>query len=274
MAFKDHKKGITRIFLVMVVMCILCFGVFSCTTYLNQQSKTYVNIGDANLVQLDEPEDDAPAMRIQTTEGNIVAELYPEQAPKYVEQFTQLAESGYYDNTYVFSVEDGVYFEAGTKKADGVVDADAAEKYEHVERETSADLWPLRGAFCVPGTSKEGNLWNRLTGQMTYYCGSRFLVCNSITFDESAKKELESVSDDAEEINAAFLKQGGVPNYSQQMTVFAQAYGDESFATIDAITGAKTKTASGEEDFTPPENDIQILKIEIGTYQDFTSGKN
>ena len=115
MAFKDHKKGITRIFLVMVIMCILCFGVFSCTTYLNQQSKTYVNIGDANLVQLDEPEDDAPAMRIQTTEGNIVAELYPEQAPKYVEQFTQLAESGYYDNTYVFSVEDGVYFEAGTK---------------------------------------------------------------------------------------------------------------------------------------------------------------
>ena len=66
------------IFLVMVIMCILCFGVFSCTTYLNQQSKTYVNIGDANLVQLDEPEDDAPAMRIQTTEGNIVAELYPE----------------------------------------------------------------------------------------------------------------------------------------------------------------------------------------------------
>ena len=41
---------------------------------------------------------------------------------------------------------------------------------------------------------------------MTTYCGTRFVVCNSIVFDESAKNELESVSENAEKINQAFLE--------------------------------------------------------------------
>lgn len=104
-----------------------------------------------------------------------------------MKQFTELAESGYYDNTYVFSVEDGVYFEAGSPNPDGSLNSADGDTYERVERETSGDLWPFRGAFCVPTTAQEGNLWDRITGKMTTYCGTRFVVCNSIVFDESAK---------------------------------------------------------------------------------------
>ena len=129
----------------------------------------------------------------------------------------------------------------------------------------------FRGAFCVPTTAQEGNLWDRITGKMTTYCGTRFVVCNSIVFDESAKNELESVSENAEKINQAFLENGGVPNYSQQMTVFAQAYGDESFDTIDKITSAAVKASSGDGGYTPPEEDILIQKVEIGTYGAFAS---
>lgn len=271
MALKDHKKGITRAFILMIIMTLLCFGVFSCCTYLEQQSKTYVDLGTATLVQLDEPEEDAMAMKVHTTAGDIVAELYPEQAPAYVAQFTELVESGYYDNTYVFSVEKGVYFEAGSPNADGTLASGTDGTYEKVEREISADLWPLRGAFCVPTTTQEGGFWARLTGSMTSYCGTRFVVCNSIVFDEATKEELQSVSENAEEINNAFLERGGVPNYSQQMTVFAQAYGDESFATIDAITDAATKSAETEGGYTPPEEDILITSIEIGTYGELSA---
>ena len=135
-----------------------------------------------------------------------------------------------------------------------------------VERETSGDLWPFRGAFCVPTTSKEGNILDRFTGRMTSYCGTRFVVCNSIVFDDSTKEELQSVSEIAEKVNDAFLERGGVPNYSQQMTVFAQAYGDESFDTIDKITEAATQPAATEGGYTPPEDEIHIQTIEIGTY--------
>lgn len=244
MALKNHKKTITRIFILLVVMTLICMGVFACTNYLEQQSKAFVDMSKVQLIQLDEPESDAPAMKITTTAGTIVAELFPEQAPAYVKQFTELAESGYYDDTYVFSVEKGVYFEAGSPNADGSLDSDADGTYEKVERETSGDLWPFRGAFCVPTTSKEGNILDRFTGRMTSYCGTRFVVCNSIVFDDSTKEELQSVSENAEKINDAFLERGGVPNYSQQMTVFAQAYGDESFDTIDKITEAATQPAA------------------------------
>ena len=271
MALKQHKKAITRIFILMVVMTLLCVGVFSCTTYMEQERKTFVDMSQVELVQLETPAADAPAMKITTSAGTIVAELFPEQAPAYVKQFTELAESGYYDNTYVFSVEDGVYFEAGSPNPDGSLNSADGDTDERVERETSGDLWPFRGAFCVPTTAQEGNLWDRITGKMTTYCGTRFVVCNSIVFDESAKNELESVSENAEKINQAFLENGGVPNYSQQMTVFAQAYGDESFDTIDKITSAAVKASSGDGGYTPPEEDILIQKVEIGTYGAFAS---
>ena len=271
MALKQHKKAITRIFILMVVMTLLCVGVFSCTTYMEQERKTFVDMSQVELVQLETPAADAPAMKITTSAGTIVAELFPEQAPAYVKQFTELAESGYYDNTYVFSVEDGVYFEAGSPNPDGSLNSADGDTYERVERETSSDLWPFRGAFCVPTTAQEGNLWDRITGKMTTYCGTRFVVCNSIVFDESAKNELESVSENAEKINQAFLENGGVPNYSQQMTVFAQAYGDESFDTIDKITSAAVKASSGDGGYTPPEEEILIQKVEIGTYGAFAS---
>ena len=105
MALKQHKKAITRIFILMVVMTLLCVGVFSCTTYMEQERKTFVDMSQVELVQLETPAADAPAMKITTSAGTIVAELFPEQAPAYVKQFTELAESGYYDNTYVRSEE-------------------------------------------------------------------------------------------------------------------------------------------------------------------------
>lgn len=271
MALKDHKKTITRLFLTFLVMTLLCFGVFSCTTYLEQERQVYVDMSDVELIQLDTPADDAPAMKMHTTMGDIVAELYPEEAPDYVAQFTELAQSGYYDDTYVFSVEEGVYFEAGSGSEDGSLPEDSVLAYERVDQEISVNLWPFRGAFCVPTTTTEGGFWDRLTGQMRTYCGTRFVVCNTITFDAAARSELDAVSENAQAINDAFLEYGGIPNYAQQMTIFAQAYGEESFATIDAITSVTTQAAAEEGGYTPPMEEIRITSIEIGTYGELTA---
>ena len=80
----DHKKGITRAFLVILILFLLCFGVFSCSSYFGQKFQVYVDTDNMQLVQLDEPEPDAPAMCVHTTAGDIVAELYPDEAPDYV----------------------------------------------------------------------------------------------------------------------------------------------------------------------------------------------
>ena len=69
MALKQHKKAITRIFILMVVMTLLCVGVFSCTTYMEQERKTFVDMSQVELVQLETPAADAPHRRADGTGG-------------------------------------------------------------------------------------------------------------------------------------------------------------------------------------------------------------
>ena len=129
--------------------------------------------------------------------GDITAVLYPEVAPNYVAQFTELVEKGYYDGTYVYQTEPGVYFRAGSPNADGTLDDQLDESRQKVETETSADLWPFRGAFCAPVTEKDNNFFKMLFGNDVSYCGTRFLVCNTIEFDEETKTELADTDESA-----------------------------------------------------------------------------
>ena len=52
MALKNHKKTITRIFILLVVMTLICMGVFACTNYLEQQSKAFVDMSKVQLMTL------------------------------------------------------------------------------------------------------------------------------------------------------------------------------------------------------------------------------
>lgn len=264
---KGKNSTAKRLTILFFIMAALSLTLFSCSTYCAQNSTAYVDMTDAHLVQLDEPSDDAPAAVIHTTLGDITAVLYPEQAPNYVEQFTRLSKEGYYDGTYVFQVQKDVYFSAGTPDNTGKLSAEqAASPAENIARESSADLWPFRGALCVPLTGHDRNFWNNLFGKAPDYCGTRFLVCDTIEFDDTVKEGFKAVDESAKEVTDAFLERGGVPNYAQQMTVFGQAYGDESFETIDKITSVRTGAADAETGYTPPTEDIVIESIEITTW--------
>ena len=131
-----------------------------------------IDMGKAHLLQLETPADDAPAMIVHTSVGDITAVLYPEVAPNYVAQFTELVQKGYYDGTYVYQTEPGVYFRAGSPNADGTLDDQLDESRQKVETETSADLWPFRGAFCAPVTEKDNNFFKMLFGNDVSYCGT------------------------------------------------------------------------------------------------------
>ena len=186
---KLSKKGISTLLVLLVVVSLLSLTMFSCTIRMAQKDSTYIDMGKAHLLQLETPADDAPAMIVHTSVGDITAVLYPEVAPNYVAQFTELVEKGYYDGTYVYQTEPGVYFRAGSPNADGTLDDQLDESRQKVETETSADLWPFRGAFCAPVTEKDNNFFKMLFGNDVSYCGTRFLVCNTIEFDEETKTE-------------------------------------------------------------------------------------
>ena len=57
--------------------------------------------------------EEAPRAKIQTSKGDIVIELYPEEAPATVENFLAYATSGHYDRTLFHRVVKGFVIQGG-----------------------------------------------------------------------------------------------------------------------------------------------------------------
>ena len=60
----------------------------------------------------------APKVRFATTEGDFVVEVYPDKAPKTVENFLQYVKDKHYDGTIFHRVIDGFMVQGGGFTAD------------------------------------------------------------------------------------------------------------------------------------------------------------
>lgn len=256
-------KILSILIAVSLVLALLCSVWYS----ISHDITATVKLDEVAMVQLEEPQEGAPVAIMHTTAGDMLFLLYPEECPKAVANFTQLAESGYYDNTYIFRVEQDIFFSGGSPNADGSLDETAVSSaQEKVERELTPNLWPLRGALCSLTTGSDTGFWKLLTGTQKYYNGSRFLVVDSIEMTEEIKNGLLEGEED-NPVAQAFVNHGGIPNYSQQLTVFGQLY--DGFSILDAITGTALE---GEEGAMRPTEDIIITSVEITTFSASMSG--
>lgn len=247
----------------LVLTSAVSFVAVSCMTYIGQTGNSFIDMTDVELVQLEEPEADDPVAVIKTSCGDITAVLYPELAPNAVESFIKLAESGYYDNTYVFQSEPGVYFGAGSPEKNGDLGDNASEEAETVAQELHKNLWPFKGALCSMVTGQEEGFFKKLKGDAKILNGSRFAVINTVEFTEEFKKELvEYTGEDGKIVSDAFIERGGVPNLSQQITIFGQTY--DGFDVIEKLTDLEVE--EDEEEVKIPVEDIMIETIEISTY--------
>ncbi len=258
----DRKSLIKKLLIFMGIMGVLSLGLMLISAYKESRSQIYIDVTSMELVQLEKPQDGDPIAVIDTSLGEIRVVLYPEYSPEAVENFTELAESGYYDNTYVFHSEEGVYSAGGAKLKDGSMPEDYEETRELVERELHQNLWPFKGALCSMTTTVDGGIWESIFGGETYYCGSRFALLNTVEFNDEFIAELRETSA-SEELADAFVEKGGIPNFSQQMTIIGQTY--EGIEVVEELASLETE---GDENDTYkiPKEDIMILSVEIGEY--------
>lgn len=247
------------------ILCGISFLLaLTCTIWftLTQSRSATVDLKKVKLMQLEPPKDGDPIAIMHTTCGDLTYLLYPSECPNAVENFVQLAENGTYDNTYIFRVEQGIFFAGGAPNPDGSLSDEISNDapQESVRQEITPTMWPLRGALCALKTKSDSGFFRTLVGKQVSYNGSRFLVANSISMTDDIINGLKLQGED-NPVAQAFIEHGGIPNYAQQITVFGQLF--EGFDVLDAITDVALQ---GEEGSYRPAEDILITSVEIGEY--------
>jgi len=253
----------------MLILMTLTMGAFSLALMLfattrdqNNNKPISIDLSTFRLVQLEEPKVGDQIAIVDTTIGEVRFKLYPEYAPEAVNNFVKLAESGAYNDTYVFDAQNGAYSAMGAPNRNGSINGSYSQDSEHVERELHQNLWPFRGAVCMLNTTYDQTLKEKIFGGGTYYCGSRFIILNSVKFTEEFSQDVRD-SSFSPELAEAFIKQGGIPNFSQQMTIIGQTY--KGYDIVDKLASLENQENG---DYLMPKEEIKVISVKIDKFAD------
>ncbi|MBP1045622.1 peptidylprolyl isomerase [Enterococcus sp. BWM-S5] len=195
-----------------------------------------VDLNALELPQLStEVADNEDLIEMVTTEGSIEIKLFPEIAPKTVENFITHAKDGYYDGLAFHRVIDNFMIQGGDPEGNGT----GGESIwgEPFEDEISNQLYNLRGALSMANAGPGTN-------------GSQFFIVQNTDdmSDGLLKNEYPMDIIDA-------YKNGGTPHLDGAHTVFGQVI--KGMDVVDKIAAAET------DDSDKPKEDIKIEKINI-----------
>src|SRR5215469_2320879 len=102
---------------------------------------------------------------LETDRGSIIIELYPEVAPKTVENFEKLVNQGFYNNLIFHRVVPGFVVQGGDPAGNGT----GGPGYD-VEGEIKPGEKHLRGTVATARTGDEVNPKRRSSGSQFYIC--------------------------------------------------------------------------------------------------------
>ena len=257
---KKNKFASFLIILAVVTLVLTVFLLFAVTRQQKNNQFIEIDPDSIKLVQLDPPKEGDPIAIVVTSLGEFRFRLFPEQSPDAVKNFTELAESGWYDDTYVYDSREGAYSCMGAKSKTGEISGYPDQSHEHTPRELSQDLWSFRGAVCAVNTSVERTFSEKLFGGGQYFNGSRFALLNTVELSDDMREEfLESSA--SKELGQAYLDLGGIPNFAQQMTVIGQTY--EGFDTVEKLAALESEF-NGE--YYLPKEEVKLISVTISEY--------
>ncbi|MFD1671692.1 peptidylprolyl isomerase [Agrilactobacillus yilanensis] len=188
--------------------------------------------------QLDLENYTGPKAVIKTTMGDIEVALFPEQAPKTVENFTTLAKQGYYNGIIFHRVIPDFMIQGGDPTGTGM----GGESIwgESFADEFSQELFNFRGALSMANSGPNTN-------------GSQFFIVNNANINPQMFGQLKDAGYPEDVVEA--YKNGGTPWLDFRHTVFGQVLTDMSI--VDNIAGVQ-RDASDK-----PLEDITITSIEV-----------
>lgn len=179
-----------------------------------------------------------PKATIKTNHGDIVIQLFPEEAPMTVENFVRLAQKGYYDGVTFHRVISDFMIQGGDPEGTG---AGGQSIWGHnFEDEFSNELFNLRGALSMANAGPNTN-------------GSQFFIVQNKNMPKRFIQQLRDAQYPEEVVKA--YKQGGTPWLDHRHTVFGHV--TEGMYVVDEIA----KVAKDAND--KPLEDVVITTVEI-----------
>ena len=223
---------------------VFCLGLSGCgeKKTANVKRESY----ESSEIQFTAPPDGDPIAIFDTSLGEIRAVLYPDQAPMAVENFTGLAQQGYYDGLPFHRVIYGFVAQSGDDTRTGLSGASIWHNNPYPV-EYSDSLHHYSGALGMAHSGDEEDT-----------CLSQFYFVQSLPeMDKDLKKSLEE-SGFRQEVIDAYEAVGGLPYLDNHYTVFGQVY--RGMEVVDAIGAVETD----EED--KPLEEVLVNSVTISTY--------
>ena len=192
-----------------------------------------------NYPQLNLENEKGPKATIKTNYGEMQFQLFPEIAPKAVENFVGLSKKGYYDGVIFHRVIKDFMIQGGDPTGTGMGGNSIWEK--PFEDEFSNQAFNLRGALSMANAGPGTN-------------GSQFFIVQNKNVPKRMIKEMDAAGYPKEIVKA--YKQGGTPWLDGRHTVFGQVI--DGMDVVDEIAKVPRDKANDK-----PKEDVIIKNIQI-----------
>lgn len=171
--------------------------------------------------QLDLDNAKGPKVKLQTSMGDILIQLFPEQAPKAVENFISLVKVDYYDGVIFHRVISDFMLQTGDPTGTGMGGESTWGK--PFEDEFSKELYNIRGAVSMANAGPNSN-------------GSQFFIVQSKAMTDTMLDQMKDAGFPEEIVDR--YKAGGTPWLDFRHTVFGQVL--SGMDVVDEIAKLKT----------------------------------
>ena len=176
------------------------------------------------MYQFEKPAKDAEVIVMKTSMGTIKLRLFPEKAPKTVENFVTHAKEGYYDGLTFHRVINGFMIQGGDPLGNGT--GGESIWCRPFEDEFDVELRNFRGALSMANAGPCTN-------------GSQFFIVQAKDCDPGLLSQMKEIGVNArgqgftEDVIAKYEEIGGTPWLDYKHSVFGQVF--EGMEVVDKI---------------------------------------
>lgn len=195
-------------------------------------------------IQLSTPQKGDTLAVMHTNMGDIKIKLFPEKAPKTVENFVTHSKNGYYNGLKFHRVINDFMIQGGDPRGNGT----GGESIwgGSFPDEFDPELHNLRGALSMANSGPNTN-------------GSQFFIVQAREVPSNMLEQMRDLEDNGfpADITAAYAELGGTPWLDFRHTVFGQV--TDGMDVVDKIAAVETNNDVPCEDVIISSIDIEII---------------